>query len=86
MGTQNYRINKCYDTFKGSERMWEFVKTALTDVFDKERLHVWCSIYRCNDVTKYAVYLRLFDDDEILKIMVESAVGKILNVSKDTDD
>lgn len=62
------RVNTDFETYIESVRMWEFIRDSLVDVFGKDRINAWASIYT---QTLFAVYININDDDDTMNDIVK---------------
>lgn len=71
-----FRCGKLSDNYFESEQYWRFIKNALVDVFTRDVINAWASIYRDdNGKTFYVVYVSVYNGNETIIDIVRSLVG-----------
>jgi hypothetical protein len=67
--------------YESTEKYWKFIKESFVDVFGRDSVNAWASIYRdCNGITLFITYISVYNGSESLLSLLECLVGKDLLV------
>ncbi|UTS53864.1 hypothetical protein UES1_497 [Escherichia phage UE-S1] len=72
-----YRCGKPTLDYESTEKYWKFIKDSIVDVFGRDRINAWASIYRDeHGETFFITYVSVYNSNESIVKLLQCLVGK----------